>query len=231
MISAMDLTSNRRLVSFAALLVVCLWSSLTLSQNPPASALKAADIVAYLTETISWYRGTAVEQQIANEPSDLTFLNDNRRISSQIVRLAFDFARLEEQNESKQPKGNQTQEKTNATSQYQRLTQAAANADQQVEQSQNELQSLRQKLQATQGRKRPALESQIAETFARVIGRPVKLVLPVKGEGRRSEEEMTAMFNFFNGKGYDADILALRKLHPGLLTLEAWLRKNGWENA
>jgi len=54
-------------------------------------------------------------------------------------------------------------------------------------------------------------ESQIAETFARVIGRPVKLVLPVKGEGRRSEEEMIAMFNFFNGEGYDADIPALRK--------------------
>ena len=29
-------------------------------------------------------------------------------------------------------------------------------------------------------------ESKIAATFARVIGRPVKLVLPVKGEGRRS---------------------------------------------
>jgi nucleoside-diphosphate-sugar epimerase len=40
-----------------------------------------------------------------------------------------------------------------------------------------------------------------------------------------------AAFNFFNGKGYNADIPALRKLYPGLLTLEQWLRKNGWENA
>ena len=37
--------------------------------------------------------------------------------------------------------------------------------------------------------------------------------------------------HFFNGEAYDADIPALRKLHPGLLTLEAYLRKNGWENA
>jgi uncharacterized protein YbjT (DUF2867 family) len=74
-------------------------------------------------------------------------------------------------------------------------------------------------------------ESQTVETFARVIGRPVKLSAP-SGNGRRaSEEEMTAMFNFFNGKGYDADIPALRKIHPGLLTLERYLRKNGWENA
>jgi len=73
-------------------------------------------------------------------------------------------------------------------------------------------------------------ESQLADTFAKVIGRPVKLTLPVGGNGRRSDEEMTAMFNFFNGEAYDADIPALRKLHPGLLTLEGYLRKNGWEN-
>ena len=74
-------------------------------------------------------------------------------------------------------------------------------------------------------------ESQTADTFAKVIGRPVKLTLPTGGGGRRSEEEMQAMFNFFNGEAYNADIPALRKLHPGLLTLEAYLRKNGWENA
>jgi uncharacterized protein YbjT (DUF2867 family) len=75
-------------------------------------------------------------------------------------------------------------------------------------------------------------ESQIADTFTKVIGRPVKLTMPTgDGERRRSEEEMIAMFNFFNGEGYGADIPALRKLHPGLLTLEQYLRKNGWENA
>ena len=73
-------------------------------------------------------------------------------------------------------------------------------------------------------------ESQIAETFTKVIGRPVNLVQPTAGAGRRSDEEMEAMYNFFNGQGYDADIPALRKLHPGLLTFEQYLRKNGWEN-
>ncbi len=74
-------------------------------------------------------------------------------------------------------------------------------------------------------------ESQIADTFANVIGRPVKLNIPTGGSSRRSDEEMKAMFNFFNGEAYDADIPSLRKLHPGLLTLEQYLRKNGWENA
>src|SRR5918996_1878416 len=74
-------------------------------------------------------------------------------------------------------------------------------------------------------------ESQIADTFTKVIGRPVKLTMPSGEGGRRSDEEMKAMINFFNGEGYNADIPALRKLHPGLLTLEQYLRKNGWENA
>ena len=74
-------------------------------------------------------------------------------------------------------------------------------------------------------------ESQTADTFAKVIGRPVKLTLPSGGGGRRSEAEMKAMFNFFNGEAYNADIAALRKIHPGLLTLEQYLRKSGWENA
>ena len=73
-------------------------------------------------------------------------------------------------------------------------------------------------------------EAQTVEVFSKVIGRPVNLVAPTDGGRRASEEEMIAMFNFFNGTGYDADIAALRKLHPGLLTLEQYLRKNGWEN-
>jgi uncharacterized protein YbjT (DUF2867 family) len=74
-------------------------------------------------------------------------------------------------------------------------------------------------------------ELQIADTFTKVIGRPVKLTLPTKEGDRQPEEEIIAMFNFFNGQGYEANIPALRKLHPGLLNLEEYLRKNGWENA
>ncbi len=153
---------------------MCLGSTPTFSENPSKSAPKAPDILTYLTETINWYRGTVIEQQIANEPSDVTFLNDNRLISSQIVRFAFDFARLEEQNESKQPEGSRTQDQANAASQHQRLIQAAANADQQVEQSQNELQSLRQKLEAAPPRMRPALESLIAETQSELAFRQAR---------------------------------------------------------
>ena len=74
-------------------------------------------------------------------------------------------------------------------------------------------------------------ESQIADTFTKVIGRSVRLAAPRADEGWGDAEERAAGFNFFNGQAYDADIPALRKLHPGLLTLEQYLRKHGWENA
>lgn len=75
-------------------------------------------------------------------------------------------------------------------------------------------------------------EQQIADTFARVIGRPVKLI-PPSGEPRRGLDpaEMAAMNRFFNGEAYTADIPALRKTYPGLKTLEQYLRTSGWENA
>ena len=73
-------------------------------------------------------------------------------------------------------------------------------------------------------------ETQTAEVFSKVIGRPVTLAAP-SGQSWAPEEEAKAAFNFFNGEGYDADIAALRKLHPGLLNFEQYLRKNGWENA
>ena len=72
-------------------------------------------------------------------------------------------------------------------------------------------------------------ETQTAEVFSKVIGRPVTLAAP-SGQSWAPEEEAKAAFNFFNGEGYDADIAALRKLHPGLLNFEQYLRKNGWEN-
>ena len=135
---------------------------------------KSPAILTYLTETINWYRGTVVEQQIANEPGDITFAEDNRRISRQIVRLAFDFARQEEQSESKPPKANQTPDQANTLSQHQRLIQAVAKADQQVERSQNELQSLQQKLQTAPQKMRPALESLIAETQSELAFRQAR---------------------------------------------------------
>lgn len=74
-------------------------------------------------------------------------------------------------------------------------------------------------------------EEETAQVFAKVIGRPVAVTPPRATRPGVSEAEIKAMFDFFDAEGYTADIAALRKMHPGLLTLEQYLRKSGWENA
>lgn len=52
-------------------------------------------VLAFLTQTIDWYRHCGIKRQIATDPVDLVFLEDQRPIALQIVRLSFDFARAE----------------------------------------------------------------------------------------------------------------------------------------
>lgn len=73
-------------------------------------------------------------------------------------------------------------------------------------------------------------EAQIAETLTRVIGRPVQVAVPQIPQGQTLTPERLAMFQFFSGKGYDADIAALRKIYPGLHRFDAYLVETGWKN-
>src|SRR5215472_7046018 len=72
---------------------------------------------------------------------------------------------------------------------------------------------------------------QAAEVFSRVLGKRIKfqklphpLVRIVLGK------EFYQMFRWFNDSGFKADIPALKKRFPEVqwLTLEDWLRKEGW---
>ena len=52
-----------------------------------------SQVIGYLLQSVSWYRHAYTERQVANEPADLVFLDDNQAIERQIVKLSFDFAR------------------------------------------------------------------------------------------------------------------------------------------
>jgi uncharacterized protein YbjT (DUF2867 family) len=74
--------------------------------------------------------------------------------------------------------------------------------------------------------------SKTAETFGRVIGRPVNYVqLPWEKYRELAGEEYTEMMRWFELVGYEADIEVLRELYPELTTLEQYLRAHGWEGA
>ena len=60
-------------------------------------------VIELLDQTIDWYRTLGVQQQVANEPSDLLFLYDNRQIASQVIALSFEIARADAELLAKQP--------------------------------------------------------------------------------------------------------------------------------
>ena len=68
---------------------------------------------------------------------------------------------------------------------------------------------------------------QVADAFTQVSGQPVRFVEQPLEQVRSFNAEMGDMMAWFNDHGYAADIPALRKLRPGLLTFETWLRKTG----
>jgi small-conductance mechanosensitive channel len=151
----------------AAALFLGIWMvgfvSQTLAQGSSAT-VGSSDVIQFLSKTIDWYRQTTSgEQQIATDPVDFGFADNNLRTADEVVRLGFDFARQREQLLSAQAKPNQPQAQNSNLSQYQGLVQAAANADQQVEQTQSDLSQLKQKKDTATGKKRQDLESQIAE--------------------------------------------------------------------
>ena len=71
--------------------------------------------------------------------------------------------------------------------------------------------------------------SEIAESFSRVLGRKVEYVqVPWEAFEEQAGEEMTVMNRWFESDGYQANIEALRREHPGLKRLEPFLREQEW---
>jgi small-conductance mechanosensitive channel len=118
-------------------------------------------IIQFLSSTVSWYRQRAAEEKLANEPSDLTFIQENKTVADQVVQQAFDYARKEAELSSKGQARQQTQSANSA--QYQGLTQALQKVEQQIQDTQAELQSQREQLAKAGLAKRRAIQAQIEE--------------------------------------------------------------------
>jgi Mechanosensitive ion channel len=54
-----------------------------------------SEVIGYLIQSVNWYRHVYAERQVANEPTDFMFLDDNQAIEQQIVKLSFEFAKAD----------------------------------------------------------------------------------------------------------------------------------------
>jgi hypothetical protein len=50
-------------------------------------------VLTFIADTIDWYRHLPTAQRIGATPADLLFIEDNRAIATNIVRLSFEFGK------------------------------------------------------------------------------------------------------------------------------------------
>jgi len=118
-------------------------------------------LINYLNQSIDWYRHLVVEESSATDPADLLFVNDNRQMAHQIVRLSFDFGRATAQLIAAQAPQDSAQNPAN--SRLQTLIQATAKTDQVVRDTQTEIDQSQDKLATATPRDRPKLQATLDE--------------------------------------------------------------------
>jgi small-conductance mechanosensitive channel len=118
-------------------------------------------IIQFLSSTVSWYRQRAAEEKLVNEPTDLTFSQENARLADQVVQQAFEYGRNEAQLQSKRHTEKQAQ--GGNSPEYQKLAQAVQKVEQQIQDTQSEIESNREKLTGGTAAKRRYAQAQIQE--------------------------------------------------------------------
>ncbi len=146
--------------------IIVIWQRTSVSAQPstsPAGLSTGQDTLAYLNQTIDWYRYLALTEQSALDASDALFLNDDRQVAKQILRLSFDFARANAQFLAKQSPSNTVQDQSADSAQYAGLFRAADAADAEAKNIQSQLASLKQKLATAPESKRGEPQATIDE--------------------------------------------------------------------
>jgi uncharacterized protein YbjT (DUF2867 family) len=73
---------------------------------------------------------------------------------------------------------------------------------------------------------------EVANTFSEFIGKEVAYSQVLWDDyERQAGHEYTVMFRWFEDEGYEADIDALREIHPDLQDFDSYLEKHGWKEA
>ena len=133
----------------------------------PANRLDSEQqVLAFIADTVDWYRHLPTSQGIGTEPADLLFLETNRPIATEIVRLSFEFGKAIAAINAQENSVNQPESAANRD--LHDLMAAKAKLDANTRQAIAQLKSLTQaRLKARHGDWKK-LDSQMAEIRSRI---------------------------------------------------------------
>ncbi len=93
---ANNMKSSVRIATCCAILVTAMVRGLSADTSQSSCQVPSdAQVIGYLLQSANWYRHVYTERQVAGDPGDLVFLNDNQAIEGQIVKLSFEFAKAD----------------------------------------------------------------------------------------------------------------------------------------
>jgi hypothetical protein len=116
-------------------------------------------VIELLDKTIDWYRTLGIQQQAANEPSDLLILYDNRQTANQVLALAFEIARADAEILAKQ---RESKDAAGASASSQSLTQLQDKFAAQSAAVQTQMDSDREQLAKARPKQKTALQAKIS---------------------------------------------------------------------
>jgi hypothetical protein len=91
-----DLKQGAQVAACSAIIAAAMIGALSADTSPSTYQLPSnSQVIGFLIQTVSWYRHVYAERQVAKEPTDLMFLDDNQAIERQIVNLSFEFAKAD----------------------------------------------------------------------------------------------------------------------------------------
>jgi small-conductance mechanosensitive channel len=127
-----------------------------------APPMSAAEVLQTLDQAIDWYRTLGIQQQAANEPSDMLFLYDNRQTAAKVMTQAFDIARADADMLKKVDPPSQDQA-TDSGMSAQAMAQYKTNLDAQLASVQTELDAEHRALAASGGAARAKAAAKLNE--------------------------------------------------------------------
>ena len=148
------------------------WAILT---NDPINAApnhlaSEQQVLTFIADTIDWYRHLPTARQIGTEPVALLFLEDNRSVTTEIVRLSFEFgkavAAIDPGENSSNPPSTPGPPAANSELKY--LIAPKAKLDANTQQAEDQLKSVTQAKLTARGTDRKKLDTEVAEIRSRI---------------------------------------------------------------
>lgn len=133
-----------------------------LSADVPPSTYQLpsnSEVIGYLVQSVNWYRHAYAERQVANEPTDFMFLDDNQAIEQQIVKLSFEFAKADAVVETSAVSSHRGTTSTSPPADLEHFIELKKRNDELSHQAMEEIKNLNKRLNAARGEDRGKLKA------------------------------------------------------------------------